>query len=500
MAARNAIAIDLGRRRLSAILASVNARRLRVRRVLTEMLPEELGSAGAEAVGAWAGRRLVQAGFPRGAATVAISREHVALKRLTLPTDDAGELPEMTRLSMRRELPFDADSAVIDFVVVERGEHSTTVLAVAIPRSVLDFTTKLAREAGFSVERVSLRNMGSAALVGSIGGGGPGEGILAVDVTGDRVEFSVVVDGVVRFSRAADLPPPQSAEELAEAVVTETRRTWTSYRAVAGSTDVRRAVVIGDRRVGGLAAGAIGEILKVPAEVLDDHPLIEPGGQDMDGAWPLAGLLLERARRGRTIDFVNPRRPPDTAGRRRRKVLVAAGIAVVLAGTGVTAARFHLAGLRDTLEGLKASARALRPDFERCDRDRARLAHLERWEEPDSDWLEHLSAIARFSPAPDRLVLDAWTGTLACGDVEYDPRTKRFSIGGEIRIVIEGEAADRETADRLRGALVETEVYRIATAGPDAAGGKRLPFGFRYQVTCAAARSKPVAPPQEARR
>ena len=51
-----------------------------------------------------------------------VSREHVAVKRLTLPTIEVQELPEMTRLALHRDLPFDPQEAVIDFVATGRAQ------------------------------------------------------------------------------------------------------------------------------------------------------------------------------------------------------------------------------------------------------------------------------------------------------------------------------------------------------------------------------------------
>ncbi len=237
MPARNVIAIDIGRRRLRALLAARGRRNLAVRRVLVEPVPENLNTQDAQAVGAWVGQCLRSAGFPKGKATIAISRERVGLKRITLPTVADDELPQMTRLALGRDLPFDADTAVIDFVTLERDDTSTTVLAVAIPETVLAFEKEIAAAAGLGIERISLRSMGSAALLGSLNAP-PGDGALAVDITGEGVEFTVVLDGMIRFARAADLPPLGDDTGTANAVVTETRRTWMSYRIVEDSNDV----------------------------------------------------------------------------------------------------------------------------------------------------------------------------------------------------------------------------------------------------------------------
>ena len=114
MSSRHAIAVDLGRRRLRALLAvrgrAPGAGRgrpgLRVKRALIEDFPADMNLDDPQVVGQWVGQRLNAAGFPGGRATLAIGREHVVLKRITLPTTDDAELPDMTRLAMQRELPF----------------------------------------------------------------------------------------------------------------------------------------------------------------------------------------------------------------------------------------------------------------------------------------------------------------------------------------------------------------------------------------------------------
>ena len=124
MVLRNAMAIEIGRRRLRAILAGRNGGCLRVKRTLVADLPGGLEGGDPKALGRWIGDELASAGFPKGRATIALARGRVGLKRIVLPTTDVDELPEMTRLALPRELPFDAEKAVIDYVPVEREEKS----------------------------------------------------------------------------------------------------------------------------------------------------------------------------------------------------------------------------------------------------------------------------------------------------------------------------------------------------------------------------------------
>ncbi|MCH7846976.1 MAG: pilus assembly protein PilM [Planctomycetes bacterium] len=489
MPARNVIAIDIGRRRLRALLAARGRSKLVVKRVLVEPVPESLDTQDAQAVGAWVGQCLREAGFPKAKATIAISRERVGLKRITLPTVDDDELPPMTRLALGRDLPFDADTAVIDFVTLERDETSTTVLAVAIPGTVLAFEKEIAAAAGLGIERISLRSMGSAALLGSLNAP-PGDGALAVDITGEGVEFTVVLDGMIRFARAADLPPLGDDTGTANAVVTETRRTWMSYRIVEDSNDVHSAVVIGDREICRHAAGPIGEMLNVRTEVLAEHPLIKRNQQDMDGVWPLAGLLLEPTLGVQSIDFTKPRKAPDLAARKRQRVLAVAGVLFIGTFAAWTIGSTRLQTLERLEATLAEQCRDMLPQRQRFKRDELKLQHLRLWQEAHVDWLDHLVHLGAVAPSSDQLVLDSWTGMLDFRGVTYDQGKKtkkpRWYTPMPIKIVLDGEANNRMTADAFRDALVRGKLYILNSAGPDTAGGRRLPYKFNYRLAGAA--------------
>jgi len=409
----------------------------------------------------------------------------VGLKRLTLPTVDANDLPGMARLALQRELPFDADQAVIDFVPVQRGETSTTVMAVAAPRSVLDHSRQTIEAAGLSVERIALRAMGSAAVLKSLGGDG-GACVLAVDITADSVEFCVADDGMIRFSRAGEIPVGETSSSVAEAVVTETRRTWMSYRIVEGTTEVQQAVVMGDRRVTEQAARPIGQMLKVNAVLLDDHPQVKgEEGADLDEIWPLAGLLLEPTLPGETIDFAHPRKTIDRAALLRRRALTAGGLIVVALVAAWAVGHRQLHVRQAEVARLRSGLANLSGDVARYSRDTYTLAHLKRWDAAEVDWLEHLRYLHELAPPPGELVLDSWVGTLDYKGVRYDRREQAWSAPKTVKIDIDGEAKDRATADAFRARLVGLEWLVASASGTERQGGKRLPFGFAYRLRTA---------------
>lgn len=481
---RQAIALDISRTRVRALLGRRDGGILKVQRVFAEDVPEDLAADDAAALGAWIGQRLREAGFPKAPTTIALARQHVGLKRLTLPTVDPGELPQMTRLAMQRRLPFDAETAVIDYVPVANTETSTIVLAVAVPQAILDHALAIAKAARLKVQRVSLRGMGSALLLRHLGED-THQSILAVDVLNDAIEFCVIEDGTVRFSRSAELSQRDDATFVPDAIITETRRTWMSYRISEDASDVRHMVIVGDAQVGREVAQPLGKMLSVEAEVLQHHPLVQTNGHDMTRVWPLAGLLLESGHGGETIDFANPRKEPDVAAVKRKRMFVAASLALLVVMGSWTMAKRDVDSLQRQVADMEARERQLFPERLRLQRDIYKQRHIELWASANPDWLEHLRYLTEMSPGTERVVLDGWSGTANISQVQFNRRSREWSVPGQYSITINGEAVDRVTADALREGLVRTAVYATSSTGADSAGGRRLPYGFSYRLSTA---------------
>lgn len=476
-----AIAIDIGRRKLRALYAARTSNKLIVKHVLVEPIPETLSIDDPAALGVWVGDCLKKAKFPKGKITIAIPRERVGLKRLVIPTIANDELPDMVRMALSRDLPFDADTAIIDFVKIESDEAHTTVLAVAVPQEVLDFQRQLADAAGLSIDRISLRNMGSAALLESLYKSSL-QGILAIDITGEGVEFSVVMDGTIRFARAAELPQLDDTTGSANAIVTETRRTWMSYRIVEESNVVGRAVIFGDLDICNKVAEPVHELLSVTTEVLKNHPLVKCNAEDMDGVWPLAGLLLEPLLDVQTIDFAQPRKAPDIAARKRKRILTTVGVIAIALFSLWTMANMSLKSLRQQAATLSSERSANLPQRLRFSRDELKLIHAKQLQKVNTDWLEHLVQLSSVAPTSNQLVLDSWVGSLEFKGATYDKKNSKWAVPHSVRIVVDGEARDRVTADAFRNALVKGELYKLSSSGPDSAGGRRLAYKFNYRL------------------
>jgi len=487
MAATNTMAIDITRRRFRAVEVSRAGQLLRVERVLVHDVPERLDLGDAAAVGAWMGATLTRHGFRRGRVTIAMSREHVALKRITLPTVDSFELPDMVRLSMQRELPFDPADAVIDFVPAEVKDGRTTVLAAAMQRSLVVHMAALAKAAGLRIERISLRCMGVSSLLRTLVDerDRAGNAWLGVDVTDDGVELSVLTEDGIRFSRAAEVPRADKDSDFIDGVITETKRSWMSYRIVEDAPAISGGFVFGDRRITKSIHDALADLMSVKVEPIHRHPRIDASSHDLAGTWPLAGLLLEPLIGARSFDFASPRRPPDRAARVRQRLLAAAGIAIVLLAGSYAIGFAHVRRLSHEQETLASQIKSEAEDFYRYQRDRARLDHLEQWLATRVNWLEHLRAVQGHLPGPELLVLDEWSASLRDPRIEFDRNARggdRWSAPLDIQISLAGEAKAQTIVDSLRESFVESREYTAAPVGPDSQDGRRYPYPFKLAV------------------
>lgn len=543
MSTRHAIAVDFGRRQFRAVWIGGGRTRggLKVRRMVAEEVPASVNADDPQALGAWAGERLKTAGFPRGRAVIVIGREHVVMKRLCLPTTESAELPDMVRLAMARELPFDLPSAALDFLPLHANDTSTTVLAVATAQSIIDQQVAIARAAGLSVGRIALRTLGAAALLDASrdaswalsllepDGSDDAPCTLLIDVRRENLELAVLHRGAIDFSRAAEVPEPQDELAIAEAIVTETRRTWMSYQSAALSAETRRglpeaqaaeaaassmkvadasgagrarvreALLMGEQRVCEYAAKPVSQLLGARTRVLEANGSVESAGHEVDHVWPLIGALLEERQQAATIDFAHPRRAPDLGARARQRRMIAAGIALVAILGAWTLARQQLNRLNAQSVELTRTQRDQLPDYARYWRDRYKLEHLKKWESASVDWLQHASYLTTIAPPPDRLVLNGWTGTLKFGGVAFDRKTGKWSADATVTISIDGEARDRDTADSFRAALVQSSMYNTTTPGADARAGRRMPFAFTYTLRTRNGVVPPASPGPDAR-
>ncbi len=482
--AGNSLAVDVGRRRLAAVWAAPTSRGVRVVKSVERVMPEGLNSEDAAAVGAWVRRVWEEEKLPQQAVTLVLDRALVGIKRLTLPTTVAEELPDMIRLSLQREAVAGMSGA-IDFLVVGKDEKSTTVIAFSAPDKEIASTRRVVESAGLRVRRITLRGIGATAMAASIE---PQAGVVVVDLTGEALEVSVVANGVLQYSRGVELAAGDDAA-TAQAAMTEIRRSWLSFRMGQEGLAIEQAIVMGPRALTASIAAGVAEVAGVKARVLEEHGEVESRG-GLGSAWTLAGLLLALRRKREIIDFSRPRKAPDLAARYRQRLMLAGGGAAVLLLGAWTMGQKSLRELREKVDTQKEQWSEMAPRSDRYLRDEFRLEHLRHWTDVNVNWLDHAQYLMSISPGTRLMVLNQWSGSLNAPPFKYTEKDG-WTASPEFQIQVEGEAKDRLLADQFRTAIIGDKRYSLETTGADKKGGRRYPYPFGYLLKASLEVKKP---------
>ena len=138
----------------------------------------------------------------------------------TLPAKAAEALP-VVRFRLKKLLPFDADDAIVSYQVMSGAKSGAKggirVVAVAIPREVLEEYEAVVREAGFEPGAVLPSTM--AALSGLEDGEAA---TLVVNAGPQAITTAIVEGGVLLLHRSVDMSGNVQVGILAEATVTMT--------------------------------------------------------------------------------------------------------------------------------------------------------------------------------------------------------------------------------------------------------------------------------------
>lgn len=136
----------------------------------------------------------------------------------TLPSKPAEALP-VVRFRLKKLLPFDADDAIVSYQIMSGTRNvakgALRVVAVAIPREVLEEYEAVVREAGFEPGAVLPSTL--AAISGLEDSGGA---MLVVNAGPQAVTTAIVDGGVLLLHRSVDMSGNVQVGILAEATVT----------------------------------------------------------------------------------------------------------------------------------------------------------------------------------------------------------------------------------------------------------------------------------------
>lgn len=136
----------------------------------------------------------------------------------TLPTKAAEALP-VVRFRLKKLLPFEADDAIVSYQIMSGTRNvakgALRVVAVAIPREVLEEYESVVRDAGFEPGAVL------PSTLASIAGLADGKAAaLVVNAGPQAVTTAIVENGVLLLHRSVDMSGNVQVGILAEAMVT----------------------------------------------------------------------------------------------------------------------------------------------------------------------------------------------------------------------------------------------------------------------------------------
>lgn len=460
---------------LSAIEVTPRRAGWRVPRATVRKRPAGVDGADAEALGRWMRQALEEGRIPVKGVVIALPRRDAVLKRMPLPatmTRDDPDLPGMVRLQALRQSSVAGENPVVDYVFFEGSAGGPpAVMAGVMGGARVELLKQAAERGGIGLRAITLRSFGAGPLVPREEGS-----TLVMGLGPGSVEFTLVEEGSVSFSRTAELPRPEEGgdiEGFAQKVGVEAKRTWMSHRLSLEGARLARVVVLGNDEVCVKAAERTAAALETPTEALDPARIAKwgAGGTRASELAGLAGLAM--LGREQMLDFAHPHEPADRFARARQGALLGVLGLIVLGGAGWLAAQQALSHLRTQAAAAGEREKELSAQYVKFLLEKGRLLHLKAWQSAKPDWVSHLAWLSTHLPDPSEALLSNVSGsldqTLAFVPGEGgDAMTGTWAQQPRLRLSIDGAGGIPAMVDLVRERLIRAGGYVVRADGPDA--------------------------------
>jgi general secretion pathway protein L len=333
------LGIDIGSASVKAAVVRSTYRRIALARVATVEVDEAGGHVPAVRLAVATALQGDQPGTTLSPDAIAVTIEgsRAAVHRLLLPSAAQKQLADVLAYELESQIPFDMDSAVFDWRLLERGGDDGQLSILAAVARIEDVKARidLVREAaGQEPERVGVGGFALGALVPYIPTLAEGGAVAIVDLGAKASEVLLLEDGEPVFARTLSTGTsglPASAQRLAR----DLRTSFAAHQAQGGRAPTRVYLCGG----GAFASGAEGFLsgsLDIPVQALPE-PQLEGTNLDPAAARELPkyakSIALALSLAGRGIGM-NLRRGPLAYERGfgwvREKIPVLAGLAAVI--------------------------------------------------------------------------------------------------------------------------------------------------------------------------
>jgi Tfp pilus assembly PilM family ATPase len=457
------LALDLHQSQLVGVAAHVNPQRVRVQQCIALDWPDELDrwSLPAEA-GLWLKEAIQREGISAREVLVSLPREEVVVRQIDVPDVPEEELPALVRMQAETRSTSSMNDMLLDFLPLPPAHDSTSrqVLIVTIAKQRLDRIRQLITAAELELSSVGISPVAASELVARAEaqlGTARDESTLVVSQSRQRVEISLTRDDHLIFSHSAQLAGHEAeADNLS--TLAEVRRSLGALTRYDATLNVTRAWVVGTTEETESLRKILQERLDCAVSVLE--PLSDVAIRCESAEMPAnqaplcgpIGMLLSTSKATVAIvDLLHPRKPVVRPDRRRLKIGLVAGAAVIALvvayGTTLWQSRVidrDIKSANETLAKLDELIKRAQPTV-------TIATAIDEWDQRDVDFLSQITHLNRMLPGTDRILLEQL----------------RFNslVGEEIaQIQADGLARTREDVESLYQRLADKK-YRVRTHG-----------------------------------
>lgn len=379
---------------------------------------------------------------------VAVGRSSIELKRLSLPPAPDEDLPDLVRFQAEREFTSLSDESPLDFLPLTTDpQQARVVLAAAVTADLVEQINTTCQQADLKPRRLVLRPCAAASLLRRrTKPDEPAAVRLLVDLLADEVDLTVLDGDQVILLRTARMSGAVADDTTNIApLVAEIRRTIAAAQNQLAGRGLEQVYLCSGADQYAALAERIQQSLGIPTRRFDPFDGVRKKAAlsaDLPphaGRFaPLVGMVLDEADRvAPGIDFLNPRRRPKPASRRRTYTLTGAAVAAValLAG-GWLYYQSYL--MNDEIALLQKQIGQQRQLLDKQADVSKTVAEIDKWAAGDILWLDELRELSAEFPDAQQAMLT-------------ELRINPHADGGEIQL--EGLVRDTSVVDTLETGL-----------------------------------------------
>ncbi len=449
----------------------------------------------APAAGEWLAGKIRDLGAEGAKVVVALPREAVVIRRLSLPPAPDSEMPDLVRFQASAKLSTPVDRLKIDFLPLpldtEHPEEGRSVLVAAWERIRFDFVKAAVEKAGCELSAVTISPVAISYLVpqlAKIAGCNPRSPLLVVMHDTLRIEIVIVEQSSVIFTHQSRLGDGHVEDDLME-VLQEIQRAVMSFEQNHPGVEIEQVLLLetGDEQDDLDLALEARFGAKLHRFTKDGMTAVLGQSVPKQAEWPRLMIPLGASLHGAAapgiagIDFVHPRKPPDKVNIRRQRMMRVGGAAAAVVLIGGLWMTWQVISLRGAIAALKE--------------DKAELDKFIRVGQPSEEAAQRIEedwASRQFQPLALLQSLQPSLGDrnrFYLTDYSVSPTTGSAGI----RIEANGRAVVREDIEDIHHRLSEAEHdVTPQVPEPDPTKDPDYPILYKFELFPAPAATEPT--------